>query len=76
MFRRAVDSLLGTMLLAALLPLVILSVFRARRRRADTGSPAPSSTIGEFQFERAVEAYESLIDTVLEEKRACATSRR
>lgn len=74
MLRRTIDSLLGMFQLAALLPLVLLSMLRARRRGADPGNPALTSTIGEFQFERAIEAYEGLIDAVLAEKRACATS--
>jgi hypothetical protein len=86
MFRRTIDSFLGMMLLAVLLPLLILSVIRARLRHKSpaksrprlphAGDPPPASTIGEFQFERAVEAYEGLIDAVLAEKRACATSHK
>lgn len=83
-FRRAIDSLLDVMLLAALLPLVVLSVIRpwlrlnspAKSRRRIADPPPATSPIGEFHFERSVEAYESLIDAVLAEDRACATSRK
>jgi hypothetical protein len=81
MFRRNFDSLLGTVLLAALLPMVILSAFRdalrlrrrgkAKRRAVAGDTPAPKPACGEFQFERAVEAYESLIDAVIAESRTC-----
>lgn len=81
MFRRAIDSFLGTVLLAALLPIVFLSAMHARfgparppkRSRREQAHPveAPAAqSSGEFHFDRAVEAYEKLIDTVIAEKRA------
>ena len=86
MLRRSVDSLLGTMLVAALLPLIILSAIReglrfrwnrkARLRDCTGCAPVANGTVGEFQFERAIEAYESLIDAVIAEKRACPMLRK
>lgn len=85
MLRRIVDTLLSAMLVAALLPMVILSALCGRlrqrrggktKRRAAVGNdPAPKLSFGEFQFERAVEAYESLIDAVLAENRTCTLRR-
>ena len=84
MFRRIVDSLLGMLVVAALLPPLLISAVCARvglNRKANvrSGAPAdpePKPAFGEFQFEHAVEAYESLIDAVIAENRSCATSRK
>lgn len=80
MFRRTVDFLLGTFLVAALLPLVFLSALvglvrfrwrvRAQRRNCPRATTLTANPVAdEFQFERAIEAYEDLIDTVLAEVR-------
>lgn len=84
MFRRILDSLLGMLVVAALLPLVFVSALCARlrlsraskARRGEPADPAPKPAFSEFQFEHAVEAYEALIDTVIAENRTCATSRK
>lgn len=86
MLRRSVDSLLGAMLVAALLPVVILSALReglrfrwnrkAQVRDCAECAPAANATVSEFQFERAIEAYESLIDAVIAENRACPMLRK
>ena len=78
MVRQSVDSLLGTVLLGALLPYVLLSEFRDFVKSAPTRSirecaPARVSTgaavaaIGEFDFDRAIEAYEDLLDEMIGE---------
>jgi hypothetical protein len=81
MFRRSFDSLLGAALVAALLTFTALSELRrqilirwrlsSRRSvsiplRTPPANPLP----GEFQHERAIEAYETLIDALLTEHRA------
>jgi hypothetical protein len=77
MFGRISDSLIGMMTAAALLPTAIWFALRTRPRLArqeqeEAALPLPlyASVAGEFEFERAIEAYEELIDTVLTEKRA------
>lgn len=81
MFRRSVDCLLGTILVAALLPLVFLSALdhyirsewpmRTRRQNLVSANTLPANPAEiEFEFEHAIEAYEALIDTVLTEHRA------
>jgi hypothetical protein len=78
MVRASVESLLGTVVLTALLPVAIFSAFRQRlppariRRPHKSGSArasanATSHAIGEFDFERAMEAYERLIDELIGE---------
>jgi hypothetical protein len=79
MLRRGVDSLLGVVLVAAMLPIVFLAALRLRLRRDGKGRrgadaenvAAAKPTVGEFEFERAVEAYEALIDAVIAENRGC-----
>ena len=82
MLRHTIDSLLGSVLLATIASIVLFSTMhtrmgfsrpRAKTKRPDSPSrPAPSRTTitGEFQFHRAVEAYEHLIDSVIAEERA------
>ena len=82
MFRRNADSFLGSVLLAAVVPLVLFSAIRSRiglawpRAKAQRpnpsrqASPSARPTAGEFQVDRALEAYEHLIDSVIAEKRA------
>lgn len=81
MFRRNFDSLLGTMLVASLVPVAILSElhrqmrisFRATSRRRGlvrANTPPAKPDAEEFRFDRAIEAYEALIDAVLAEHRA------
>lgn len=78
MLRQGVDTLLGTAVLIALLPVVILSAFhhllkparihRSHKSGADFASTdAATSAIGEFEFMRAIEAYEALIDELIGE---------
>lgn len=78
MVRQSVDSLLGTVLLTALLPFVLLSQLReflksAGPRRtcacmpAHAPAAAAAAAIGEFDFDRAIEAYERLLDEQIEE---------
>lgn len=83
MLRRSIESFVGTMLLAALVPVVVFSALRdsfrfhrsmkARRSGGAKRVAAQKPAFGEFQFEGAVKAYESLIDSVIAEKDACAT---
>jgi hypothetical protein len=76
-FRRTLDTLLNLGLLGAMLCIAAGSALcvwiapSAHRRRKPASMPAPSATlaIGEFQFERAIEAYENLIDESLGENR-------
>ena len=76
MFHR-VRSLVNTLLAAALLPLAVLSLLcdwlKLRRRRnqrsSEPAAVAAAPFIGEFQFERAIEAYQAVIDAALEEDR-------
>ncbi len=82
MLHRRIDSFLGTLLFAAIVPLVLFSAIRTRigfawpRRKARSPArfpkPLPSAApiAGEFQFDRAIEAYEHLIDSVVAEKQA------
>lgn len=76
MLTRGFDFLLGMAIVAALLPVVLLSELGHRLgstgKRAPGNQPArfPAPAAGEFQFERAIEAYEAVIDAVLAEKRA------
>ncbi len=80
MFRRTIDSFLGTLLLAALLPIVFLSAMHARiccvrppkgvrRVPEDRADELAAQSPGEFHFDRALGAYENLIDRVIAEKR-------
>lgn len=83
MLRRSVESLVGTVLLAALVPIVVFTALRdsfrfhrimmARRSGGAKRVATQKAAFGEFQFEGAVKAYESLIDSVIAEKNACAT---
>ena len=82
MLRRRIDSLLSTILLAIIVPFVLFSALRSRigfarpkkrsRKPVPTPSlsPSPAPIAGEFQFDRAVPAYEHLIDSVIAEERA------
>jgi hypothetical protein len=81
MLHRAIDSFLTAVLLLILIPFVFFSALRSRVglasplskpfRPHSSRQPAPpaSEPIAEFQFDRAVEAYENLIDTVVAERR-------
>lgn len=79
---RIVDSFLTAVLLLILVPFIVFSVVRSLAGLAgppmktkpshpsrQSGIPA-SEPAGEFHFDRAVEAYENLIDTVIAERRA------
>lgn len=82
MLHRRIDSFLGTLILAAIVPLVLFSAIRARigfawpRRKTRNPAlfpkslPSAAPIAGEFQFDRAIEAYEHLIDSVVAEKQA------
>lgn len=78
MVRQCVDSLLGTVLLTALLPFLFLSQLceflkssPARKTREFApglgSSQARVVAIGEFDFNRSIEAYEGLLDEMIEE---------
>lgn len=71
MFRRNIASLFSSALLVALLPLAVvlavsdvLSHWRLvnRRSRARMGSSSLVDPVGEFEFHRALIAYEDLIE--------------
>ena len=82
MFRRTIDSFFTTVILFVLVPFIVFSAVRTRiglaRPRTKTNRPhssqppAPPANepVGEFHFDRAVEAYENLIDSVIAEDRA------
>ncbi len=73
-----VRSFVNTLLAAAMLPLAVWSLLcdwlKFRRRRSEPSSEpaamAATPIIGEFQFERAIEAYQAVIDAALEEDRS------
>jgi len=68
---RFVDLLHSSLLLAFFLPVLVWYFIRARlnSRRADSGRAEPSKVdrfkrriAGQFSFDRAIDAYEELID--------------
>lgn len=80
MLRRSINSLLSNALLCALLPLAIVSAIgawlkprrsaRTLRRPPQRETGVPRRPIGEFDFHRGVEAYESLIDEIIQDSAA------
>jgi hypothetical protein len=77
--RRSVDLFLNAGLLAAMLCVAIVltlcariagSINRRRRKPAPIRAQSSMPVAGEFQFERAIEAYEGVIDELLAKDRA------
>jgi hypothetical protein len=82
MNRRTIESLFGAILFIVVIPFAILSAIRARvgseKQRskwrhnhfARRSAQNASGIIGEFHNDRAIEAYENLIDTVVSKDRS------
>ncbi|MGH9604924.1 MAG: hypothetical protein ACRD3N_04415 [Terracidiphilus sp.] len=78
LLKRVYEVVLGGLLLAASLLFLVFSIFRdvlnrgrqlRNGRRKGAASSFEEQAAGEFSFDRAIPAYEELIDTVAAEKR-------
>jgi len=80
MFRRRFESFFGTILLAAVIPLVLFSAIRSRigsararrkKQRPDSlrkPSPCATQAAGELPINRSAETYEHMIDSAIAEE--------
>lgn len=74
MVRRSMHTALSGLLLILSLPFLAVSVLRSACRRSSADRPTdgpvpPPDCAGEFDFERAIPAYEALIDQTVAERR-------